>query len=58
MGHKFEVYAWVLNPHRVKDGSEYGYRLEYSGDNMEEAMLKMFELKKAGISCVKFEWRG
>ena len=57
MESQYEVWAWVLNPHNAKDGSEYGYRLEYSGDSMEFAMMKMFELKKAGIDCVKFIWR-
>ena len=57
MGHKFEVWAWV-RLHGGKDNKDYSYRLEYSGNSMEKALLKMCELRKAGVGCVKFEWRG
>jgi len=58
MGHKYKVYAWVLNPESKSKDDKYYYKLKYQGNDMLEAFAMIFALKKAGINCVKFEWCG
>jgi len=54
MGHTFEVYAYDLVP---GSKTEYDYKLVYAGEEMMDAMCAMFNEKKNGVACVKFEWR-
>lgn len=51
MGYEFEVWAWTLI------GQKFEYIQKYAGDDFDEAMKIMKELKANGVACVKFEWR-
>jgi len=53
MGYRYEVYEWC----DITNGKGYCYRREYRGNSFLKAMFVMFRLKKAGVGCVKFEWR-
>ena len=52
MGNTYEVSVWENH----SDGM-YGYRTKYDGESFLKAIYMMIKLKRAGIGCVKFEWR-
>ena len=54
--YKVRVYARVLSPDAAF--GEDKYRLQLSGNDLAKALARMFELKKAGIECVRLEWCG
>lgn len=52
MGHEYEVYSWKKNWN-----DEYEYAEVYKGDSYRQALKVMRSEKKAGVGCVKLEWR-
>jgi hypothetical protein len=52
MGNTFEVWSWERDEYR-----NYDNRLCYAGEDYEEALNVMKDLKSKGVGYVKLEWR-
>ena len=58
MGNKFEVQSWEQTEHpNNSDDVDYIWVTKYLGEELEEALAIMIELKKKDIGCVKLLWR-
>ena len=57
MGNEFEVWAFTPVDPEKNDGMSYRWFNRYEGENFDEAIETMKEVKKEGIGCVKLEWR-
>ena len=55
MGDDFEVWGYEKDEDNPEE--EFKFKLKYYGNEMQDALEKMFELKKQGIRCIKLVWR-
>ncbi len=51
MGNEFYVKSWK------KTGGEYYWITYHGGENYDEAIKKLHELKEDGHKCLRLEWR-